>query len=91
MPPSLPRRSIWRSIRSTRSLLNGSAGKATYDVGENILKGVYRLEGKTLMYCLSAAGKPRPRGFSIAKGSGQALVKLQRFTTGKARTEAAPK
>ena len=59
--------------------------------GGNILKGVYKLQGKQLIYCLSAPGKARPKTFTITKGSGETLVTLKRFSTGEAKIEAAMK
>jgi hypothetical protein len=53
------------------------------------LKGIYKLDGKTLTYCVAAPGLPRPRDFSLEKGSGQTLVTLERFSTGEGPIEAA--
>ena len=49
-----------------------------------VVKGIYRLDGDSLTYCLSAPGKPRPKRFEVQKGSGQTLVVLTRQKTEKA-------
>ncbi|GEM_PF-2148519 len=63
------------------------SGKAV--AGGNVLKGIYKLQGQQLIYCISAPGKARPKTFTITKGSGETLVKLKPFSTGEAKIEAA--
>ena len=58
-------------------------------ISDFILKGIYRMDGDKLTYCVGALGEPRPVTFAVVKGSGQTLVKLQRFTTGEAAIETA--
>lgn len=57
--------------------------------GKLILQGIYTLDGDKLTYCVSAVGASRPDKFAVSKGSGQTLVKLERFRTGEADIESA--
>jgi uncharacterized protein (TIGR03067 family) len=54
---------------------------------DKFLTGIYRLDGDTLEFCRdTAAGFPRPKGFSTTKGSGHLLFVLER-QGGKTKTK----
>ncbi len=51
------------------------------------MRGIYKFEGKFLVYCWGAPGKPRPKKFETPKGSNQTMIRLERFSTGEQALE----
>ena len=53
------------------------------------LKGIYELNGDSLVYCVAPSGTARPKSFTVAKGSNHSLIRLERFSTGESEIEKA--
>ena len=51
-------------------------------------RGIFKLAGDELRYCIAAPGQPRPTGFAAVKGSGHTLVTLKPFTINEKNTVA---
>ena len=53
------------------------------------MKGIFKLNGDRLEYCMALPGRPRPRDFTTPQGSAHTRVVLEVFHTGEAETEQA--